>query len=223
MGQTENGAEVPSDKIEYGQDFQIAQSDNDPVTVSVMFSYPVLKKNTLEDKKKKSSCEQNQDQFARFVEQELKNHQRLEQECDTLKRKKKMKENELEILADKELKKTECNTSMSTTLETKKYDKPTSEKEEHVQPSASVIKRGVPQNSKPAPAVVAVKMAELLAVPENQDINKEGIEMPTSDKSKNASGDLKQQKQLEKQSQEEQIKLEKEMKQKDKLKKEEEA
>merc|ERR1711972_974328 len=102
--QTENVENIPCNNNENDQDFQNTNSDNDPVTVSVMFSYPVLKTKASEEKKKKSSREQNKDQFARFVEQELKNHQALEQECDTLKRKKKMKENELQKLADRELK-----------------------------------------------------------------------------------------------------------------------
>merc|ERR1712029_1312064 len=69
------------------------------------------------------------------------------------------------------------------------------------QPTEGGIKRGVPKNVKPAPAVVAIKMAELLTVPD----------------------DKKKQQLLEKQRQDEQLKLEKELNQKEKLKKEEEA
>merc|ERR1712113_1137833 len=36
-----------------------------------------------------------------------------------------------------------------------------------VKPTESVIKRGVPKNTKPAPAVVAVKMADLLSAPDD--------------------------------------------------------
>merc|ERR1712029_1332146 len=36
-------------------------------------------------------------------------------------------------------------------------------------PSKSVIIRGVPKNTKPSPAVVAIKMADLLALPEDKD------------------------------------------------------
>merc|ERR1712108_30555 len=39
--------------------------------------------------------------------------------------------------------------------------------------TASVIKRGVPKNTKPAPAVVAVKMADLLSLPANENDLKE--------------------------------------------------
>merc|ERR1711994_421258 len=106
-----------------------------------MFSYPVLKTKASEEKKKKSLREQNKDQFARFVEQELKNHQALEQECDTLKRKKKMKETELQKLADKELKKTKGDPGKTTTLETKDNAKPASENEEQIQLTSSAIRR----------------------------------------------------------------------------------
>merc|ERR1711915_41289 len=37
----------------------------------------------------------------------------------------------------------------------------------------SVIKRGVPKNTKPAPAVVAIKMADLLTAPDDKNHNQE--------------------------------------------------
>merc|ERR1711974_505845 len=49
--------------------------------------------------------------------------------------------------------------------------------------TASVIKRGVPKNTKPAPAVVAVKMADLLSVPDDENGLKE-------DDSSSQTGDL---------------------------------
>merc|ERR1711915_382840 len=160
--------------------------------------------------------------------QELKNHQALEQECDTLKRKKKMKENELQKLADKELKKTKGDPGKTITLETKDNAKPASENEEQIQSTSSAIRRGVPKKTKPAPAVVAVKMADLLALPKDQDTNADNSansEFPTQDQDcrGNDTADFSEQKQLEKQTQEEQLRLQKEMKQKEKLKKEEEA
>merc|ERR1711974_295551 len=52
--------------------------------------------------------------------------------------------------------------------------------------TASVIKRGVPKNTKPAPAVVAVKMADLLSVPDDEN----GLKMVKEDDSSSQTGDL---------------------------------
>merc|ERR1711974_215437 len=85
--------------------------------------------------------------------------------------------------------------------------------------TASVIKRGVPKNTKPAPTVVAVKMADLLSLPANENDFKE-------DDSSSQTGDLHEptvNAKEQKQSQEEKQKLEKELKQQEKLRKEEEA
>merc|ERR1711974_11270 len=77
--------------------------------------------------------------------------------------------------------------------------------------TASVIKRGVPKNTKPAPAVVAVKMADLLSVPANENDLKE-------DDSSSQTGDLNEPSEItinareQKQSQEEKLKLEKDLK-----------
>merc|ERR1712066_1043858 len=43
------------------------------------------------------------------------------------------------------------------------------EKESELTLTQSVIKRGVPKKTKPAPAVVAIKMMDLLSSPDNQD------------------------------------------------------
>merc|ERR1712108_45883 len=88
--------------------------------------------------------------------------------------------------------------------------------------TASVIKRGVPKNTKPAPAVVAVKMADLLSVPDDEN----GLKMVKEDDSSSQTGDLHEptvNAKEQKQSQEEKQKLEKELKQQEKLRKEEEA
>merc|ERR1711974_550970 len=77
--------------------------------------------------------------------------------------------------------------------------------------TASVIKRGVPKNTKPAPAVLAVKMADLLSVPANENDLKE-------DDSSSQTGDLNEPSEItinareQKQSQEEKLKLEKDLK-----------
>merc|ERR1712029_789492 len=85
--------------------------------------------------------------------------------------------------------------------------------------TASVIKRGVPKNTKPAPAVVAVKMADLLSAPDDENGLKEDV-------SSSQTGDLHEptvNAKEQKQSKEEKLKLEKELKQQEKLRKEEET
>merc|ERR1712029_1052846 len=95
------------------------------------------------------------------------------------------------------------------------------------QPTEGGIKRGVPKNVKPAPAVVAIKMAELLTVPDDEvDLNVQDsacATVTTDGNSENEADDKKKQQLLEKQRQDEKLKLEKELNQKEKLKKEEEA
>merc|ERR1711974_35902 len=77
--------------------------------------------------------------------------------------------------------------------------------------TASVIKRGVPKNTKPAPTVVAVKMADLLSLPANENDLKE-------DDASSQTGDLNEPSEItinakeQKQSQEEKLKLEKDLK-----------
>merc|ERR1712029_75229 len=76
-------------------------------------------------------------------------------------------------------------------------------------PAESVIKRGVPKNTKPAPAVVAIKMSDLLAIPSDADADKSPCtEVLSKEPSQN---DLKmeQQKQLEKLKQVEEAKAKK--------------
>merc|ERR1712113_223757 len=46
--------------------------------------------------------------------------------------------------------------------------KPDDHSKTEPKPTESVIKRGVPKNTKPAPAVVAIKMADLLSVPDEE-------------------------------------------------------
>merc|ERR1711973_65535 len=96
-----------------------------------------------------------------------------------------------------------------------------------VKPTESVIKRGVPKNTKPAPAVVAVKMADLLSAPDDrvdQDLeNNATRDISSPDHIGNECDDVKSKEMLEKQKKDEKLKLEKELKQHDKLKKEEEA
>merc|ERR1712111_318427 len=71
-----------------------------------------------------------------------------------------------------------------------------------LKPTESVIKRGIPKNTKPAPAVVAIKMADLL--------EDDGPSIETSqDPSQNVT-DLKNKKEMEKKMQDERLKLEKE-------------
>merc|ERR1712212_490269 len=85
------------------------------------------------------------------------------------------------------------------------------------------IVSGIPKNVKPAPAVVAIKMAELLTVPENDiDLNVKEVDPAViSEESGQNKSDMKKQKMLEKQKQDEKIKQEKGLKDKDKLKREE--
>merc|ERR1712029_1147600 len=87
-------------------------------------------------------------------------------------------------------------------------------------PTESVIKRGVPKNTKPAPAVVAIKMVDLLTVPDEK-LDNTNADMP--DHNQQNTADPTQQKLLEKQSQDEKLRLEKEMKLHEKLKKEQEV
>merc|ERR1712025_210836 len=92
-------------------------------------------------------------------------------------------------------------------------------------PLISAIKRGIPQNTKPPPAVVAVKMADLLSSPNGENNSKENDtgdigESEVMDQNVNS---LKKEKHKEKQRQEEKNRLEKEIKQQEKLKKAEEA
>merc|ERR1712029_1013342 len=95
-------------------------------------------------------------------------------------------------------------------------------------PTESVIKRGVPKNTKPAPAVVAIKMVDLLTVPDEK-LDNTNADMPDHNQQNNVEqsqqncADPTQQKLLEKQSQDEKLRLEKEMKLHEKLKKEQEA
>merc|ERR1712108_74696 len=83
-------------------------------------------------------------------------------------------------------------------------------------PTESVIKRGVPKNTKPAPAVVAIKIADLLTVPDEKLANT-NADMPDQNQQNNVeqsqqnSVEQSQQKLLEKQSQDEKLRLEKEM------------
>merc|ERR1712029_854138 len=95
------------------------------------------------------------------------------------------------------------------------------------QPTEGGIKRGVPKNVKPAPAVVAIKMAKLLTVPDDEmDLNVQDsacATVTTDGNAGNEADDKKKQQLLEKQRQDEKLKLEKELNQKEKLKKEEEA
>merc|ERR1712110_783333 len=86
----------------------------------------------------------------------------------------------------------------------------------------SVIKRGVPKITKPAPAVVAIKMVELLAAPDNQEESVADDSNGPTDAQKTNPNDGEQQ-QLEKQKQDEQLQLEKELIKQGKLKKEQEA
>merc|ERR1712113_795082 len=91
----------------------------------------------------------------------------------------------------------------------------------------SVIKRGVPKNTKPAPAVVAIKMADLLSAPDDE-VDQDQKNTATADVSSPDNidmkiDDVKSKELLEKQKKDEKLKLEKELKQQEKLKKEEEA
>merc|ERR1712228_329020 len=99
--------------------------------------------------------------------------------------------------------------------------------ETKVKPTESVIKRGVPKNTKPAPAVVAVKMADLLSAPDDrvgQDLeNNATRDVSSPDHIGNECDDVKSKEMLEKQKKDAKLKLEKGLKQHDKLKKEEEA
>merc|ERR1711973_962443 len=96
-----------------------------------------------------------------------------------------------------------------------------------VKPTESVIKRGVPKNTKPAPAVVAVKMADLLSAPDDrvdQDLeNNATRDISSPDHIGNECDDVKSKEMLEKQKKDAKLKLEMELKQHDKLKKEGEA
>merc|ERR1712098_534505 len=96
-----------------------------------------------------------------------------------------------------------------------------------VNPTESVIKRGVPKNTKPAPAVVAIKMADLLSAPDDE-VDQDQENTAPGDVSppghiENEVDDVKGRELQGKQKKDEKIKLEKELKQQEKLKKEEEA
>merc|ERR1711974_364532 len=84
-----------------------------------------------------------------------------------------------------------------------------------LKPTESVIKRGIPKNTKPAPAVVAIKMADLI---EHSD---DGPNAETSQDPSQNDTYLKHKKEMEKKMQDEKLKLEKEHQ--ETLKKEEEA
>merc|ERR1711972_259422 len=91
--------------------------------------------------------------------------------------------------------------------------------------AVSVIKRGVPKNTKPAPAVVAIKMADLLGegtADEETDavMQPEPDSPPTSDTNIEKEMQIKEQKELEKQKLQEAKTLEKERKLKEKQAKE---
>merc|ERR1711962_1747696 len=96
-----------------------------------------------------------------------------------------------------------------------------------VQSTESVIKRGVPKNTKPAPAVVAIKMADLLSAPDDEvDQDQEDIgiaDVSSPDHIANEVDHVKSKDQLKKEKKDETLKLEKELKQHEKLKKDEEA
>merc|ERR1712029_742412 len=107
-----------------------------------------------------------------------------------------------------------------------------------LKPTESVIKRGVPKTTKPAPAVVAIKMVDLLAAPDNQhELVADDSAGPTDTQNANPDVELKLEKELAKQAklkreeeakakkeQERLFKLQKQEQQKqEKLKKEEEA
>merc|ERR1711928_293 len=92
----------------------------------------------------------------------------------------------------------------------------------------SVIKRGVPKNTKPAPAVVAIKMADLLgegtAEEETDEVSQsEPDNLPTPDTKIEKEMQIKEKKELEKQKLQEAKTLEKERKLKEKQAKELEA
>merc|ERR1711972_1167837 len=94
--------------------------------------------------------------------------------------------------------------------------------------AVSVIKRGVPKNTKPAPAVVAIKMADLLgegtADEETDEVMQpEPHSPPTSDTNVEKEMQIKEQKELERQKLQEAKPLEKERKLKEKQAKELEA
>merc|ERR1712029_698935 len=138
------------------------------------------------------------------------------------------KENELAKLAHQELKKTKGGSipsgALPETQDISECGRIACENGEHAQTSASVIKRGVPKSTKPAPPVVAVKMSELLAVPDGQnEEDPTGAAASAKDNLENEADEVKQQEQLERQRREEQIKLDKELKLQEKLKGEEEA
>merc|ERR1712029_693409 len=104
-------------------------------------------------------------------------------------------------------------------------------------PSKSVIIRGVPKNTKPSPAVVAIKMADLLALPEDKDDSNNDETTFAENENQPKDGQLKLDKHLKlqekiqreeeakaKKEQESLAKLQKQEQQKlDKLKKEKEA
>merc|ERR1711915_350765 len=96
-----------------------------------------------------------------------------------------------------------------------------------VKPTESVIKRGIPKKTKPAPAVVAIKMADLLSAPDDEVVqDQENFapgEVSPPDYIENEVDDVKDRELHEKQKTDEKIKLEKDLKEQEKLKKEEEA
>merc|ERR1712002_1168539 len=85
----------------------------------------------------------------------------------------------------------------------------------------SVIKRGVPKNTKPAPAVVAIKMADLLSAPDDEvDQDREDIGIADVSSPDHIANDVKSKDQLKKEKKDDTLKLEKEQKQQEKLKRE---
>merc|ERR1711982_289186 len=97
----------------------------------------------------------------------------------------------------------------------------------NLNPTESVIKRGVPKNTKPAPAVVAIKMADLLSVPDEQ-VNEEkqndnNAEITSQDNLEKLADDITGQQLLDIKKEDEKTKLEKDLKEQMQLKKDEDA
>merc|ERR1712113_77644 len=95
--------------------------------------------------------------------------------------------------------------------------KPDDHSKTEPKPAESVIKRGVPKNTKPAPAVVAIKMADLLSAPDDE-VDQDQKNTATADASLPDNidmkiDDVKSKELLEKQKKDEKLKLEKELKQ----------
>merc|ERR1711928_275675 len=90
----------------------------------------------------------------------------------------------------------------------------------------SVIKRGVPKNTKPAPAVVAIKMVDLLGEGTADEDTEEVMQpepdnLPTRDTKIEKEMQMKEKEQLDKQLKQEQLRLEKEKKSQEKKLKDE--